>query len=98
MRALPEGLALVRRTPEFTEDTLPAGLRRRHSTKAGTWGRIVVFEGALRYRILAPKPEEHLLSPDRPGVVEPGVPHEVAPEGAVRFCVEFLRAPGDAPV
>lgn len=93
MKTLPEGLVAYRRTPEFSQDTLPAALRTRHATKAEVWGRILVREGTLRYRILEPEPEVHLLSPERPGVVEPEVPHEVEPVGAVRFCVEFLRRP-----
>jgi hypothetical protein len=52
-----------------------------------------VLEGSLRYRILEPALEEHVLTPGRPGIVEPGVPHEVEPLGNVRFYVEFLRAP-----
>ncbi|HEX8668048.1 MAG TPA: DUF1971 domain-containing protein [Allosphingosinicella sp.] len=35
-------------TAVFDEETLPAGLRRVHSTKAGTWGLIRVLEGRLR--------------------------------------------------
>jgi tellurite resistance-related uncharacterized protein len=52
-----------------------------------------VVQGTLRYRILGPEPEEHVLSPDCPGIVEPEVPHEVEPLGEVRFYVEFLREP-----
>ncbi len=91
MRALPTDLAPYRRTPEFSESTLPDALRRRHTTKPGVWGLIHVLEGSLRYRILEPEPEEHVLSPGTPGVVEPEVPHEVEPLGRVRFFVEFLR-------
>lgn len=91
MKSLPTEVAAYRRTPEFSQATLPAGLRRRHTTKAGVWGRICVLEGALRYRILEPQLEEHLLTPQHPGVVEPEVPHEVEPVGEVRFFVEFLR-------
>ena len=57
------------------------------------WGLIRVVQGTLRYRILGPEPEEHVLSPDCPGIVEPEVPHEVEPLGEVRFYVEFLREP-----
>jgi tellurite resistance-related uncharacterized protein len=89
---LPEGLVAYDRTREFSEQSVPAGLRRSHTTRAGVWGRIVVLEGALRYRILEPEPEEHVLTPEHSGVVEPGTPHEVEPLGAVRFFVEFLRA------
>ena len=92
MKQLPPDAAPYQRTREFTESTVPDALRRRHTTKPGTWARICVLEGALRYRILEPHVEEHVLAPDSPGVVEPEVPHEVEPLGAVRFFVEFLRS------
>ena len=91
---LPDGLVSYRRTPEFTETTIPAGLLKTHSTKAGTWGLIRVTEGALRYRIADPRRSEQVLclDPDSaPGVVEPTIEHEVAPLGTVRFHVEFFR-------
>ena len=91
MKALPPDAVVYQRTAEFTESTVPAGLRSRHTTKAGTWGRIRVVAGTLRYRILEPVVEEHLLSPEVFGVVEPEVPHEVEVVGPVRFFVEFLR-------
>jgi tellurite resistance-related uncharacterized protein len=96
VKTLPAGLVAYQRTREFSEATIPAGLRRRHSTKPGVWARISVHEGTLRYRILEPDLEQHLLSPDRPGIVEPETPHEVEPVGAVRFHVEFLRHPDPA--
>ena len=91
MKRLPDDGSAYRRTPEFTEATVPAGLLRRHSTKSGVWGRIVVQEGVLRYRILEPQVEEHRLRQGHDGVVEPAVAHEVEPLGPVRFFVEFLR-------
>ena len=62
-----------------------------HRTKAGTWAKIVVLEGRLRYRILEPESEETELSPGRPGIVEPEVLHEVEAPGPVRFRVDFYR-------
>lgn len=92
MRAeLPAGLAFRRRTPVFDETTVPAALRREHRTKAGVWGLIRVIEGRLLYRILDP-PGETMLDPATPGVVEPARPHEVVPQGRVRFRVEFYDA------
>jgi tellurite resistance-related uncharacterized protein len=93
MKPLPHDVAPYRRTGDFTDATVPEALRRRHTTKPGVWGRICVVEGTLRYRILEPHVEEHVLSPEHPGVIEPEVPHEVEPLGAVRFYVEFLRRP-----
>jgi tellurite resistance-related uncharacterized protein len=93
MAGLPSGLEPYRRTPVFDQDTLPAGLKREHRTKAGVWGLIHVVEGRMLYRILAPR-EEHVMSPGTPGIVMPEQPHEVKPLGEVRFFVEFHRGPG----
>lgn len=91
MKTLPSDVVAYKRTPEFMATTVPAGLLRSHSTKAGTWGLIVVLEGALTYRILEPVVEEVRLGPSTCGVVEPTVRHEVVPEPGVRFYVEFYR-------
>ena len=96
MKSLPSDVHAYRRTQEFSEQTVPAGLKRRHSTKPGVWGRIRVLEGVLLYRILEPELEEQLLTPERDGIVEPAVHHEVAPQGRVRFFVEFLKRPDPA--
>ncbi|CAN7411846.1 DUF1971 domain-containing protein [Phenylobacterium sp. LjRoot219] len=92
---LPSDVRPYRRTEVFTEATVPAALRRAHNTKAGVWGLIHVLEGRLTYRVTDPgrPPQAQVLSAETaPGVVEPGVLHEVEPLGPVRFFVEFHRA------
>ncbi|HWX49350.1 MAG TPA: DUF1971 domain-containing protein [Roseomonas sp.] len=92
--ALPPNCEPYRSTPVFTETTVPPGLLRSHRTAPGTWALIRVLEGRLLYRVLDP-PSERLLDPSgAPGLVEPGVPHEVAPLGPVRFQVVFHRMAG----
>lgn len=91
MKKLPENVETYKRTPTFTEDSIPKGLLASHTTKAGTWGKIVIEEGKLLYRILEPTLDEIELSPKRFGVVEPQVLHEVKPLGKVMFHVEFLK-------
>lgn len=86
--ALPPGLTAYRRTPVFDQDSVPAGLLRGHSTKAGVWALIHVLEGRLEYRILEPSAST-ILAPGSPGVVVPQQLHEVKPLGPVRFFVEF---------
>ena len=96
---LPPGLEPYRRTPEFTETSVPPALLRDHSTKAGTWGLIHVVEGRLAYRITDPRRRfsERVLTPESaPAVVEPTIVHLVEPLGPVRFHVEFHRAPAAA--
>jgi len=99
--ALPDDLEPYRRTDLFTEATVPAALRRDHSTKAGSWGLIRVVSGRLRYRITDPRrpASETILTADGPpGIVEPTMLHAVEPDGPVSFHVEFLRrrAPAEA--
>ena len=91
MKDLPTGVSGYKKTQEFTHETVPPGLLRAHQTKAGTWGKIVVLDGKLHYRILEPELQELVPSEEVYGVVEPTVLHEVEPLGDVRFYVEFYR-------
>jgi tellurite resistance-related uncharacterized protein len=90
MTALPAGVTRYKETQVYDGETMPAGLRRRHSTKAGVWGLIRVLEGRLLYRVLDP-PSEMLLDPEHPGLAAPQQPHEVEPLGPVRFRIAFYR-------
>ena len=94
MKTLPANAVPYKRTAEFIHSSVPSGLLRGHSTKPGTWGKIVVLEGTLTYRILEPTIEEVLLSPQHCGVIEPTIKHEVMPQIGVRFYVEFYHVEG----
>ena len=77
-------------TAIFDEASLPAALRREHSTKAGVWGVIRVLEGRLA---LHRADETIVLTPDRPGLIAPEEPHHVEPLGPMRMRVEFHARP-----
>lgn len=91
MKTLPKNVVSYKKTPEFTSSSIPRKLLHAHSTKSGVWGKIVVLQGTLLYRILDSSVEESLLSPDSFGVIEPTVQHEVVPQGDCRFYVQFYR-------
>ena len=96
MSELPSGLEAYKRTPLFTEATVPAGLLKDHSTKEGTWGLIHVEVGTLRYCITDPRRSSSrvdLAAGEQPGLVEPTIIHRVEPLGPVQFWVEFHRQP-----
>jgi tellurite resistance-related uncharacterized protein len=80
-----------RSTPVFTEETLPAALRRRHDTKPGVWGIIRMIEGQLKLTYLEPH-DEAILTPENPGFIAPQQPHFVEPLGPMRMFVEFYDA------
>src|SRR5262245_21795199 len=89
MKMLPANSVPYKKTEVFTDSSVPRGLLREHSTKPGAWGRIVVIERTLTYRILEPVIEEVRLYPERFGVIEPTIKHEIVPNVGVRFYVEF---------
>lgn len=86
----PAGLTPYKRTPEFTETTIPAGLLRAHATKPGTWAQLHVLSGRLRFSDLV-RGVVLDLDPGRHPLIRPEELHEVAPLGPVRFFVEFCR-------
>lgn len=93
MKTIPESAVFYKSTAVFTETSVPAAIQRGHTTADDVWARIRILEGSLLYRITDPRvpPEEVLLTPDRPGVVEPHIEHEVQVVGPVRFQLDFHR-------
>lgn len=81
-------------TPVFDADTLPAGFRREHRTKAEVWGVIRMLEGCLCFRVFDPV-SEAILDPDRPGLILPEQPHSVEPLGFMRMQVDFFDCAPD---
>ncbi|MEP6879062.1 MAG: DUF3565 domain-containing protein [Nitrosospira sp.] len=89
---LPNSFIAYKKTPVFTEKSLPGALKKDHATRVGVWGKIIVAEGKLRYRVPALQADME-LSPDKIGIVVPEVLHNVEPLGTIRFFVEFYKAP-----
>jgi tellurite resistance-related uncharacterized protein len=84
-----------KRTPDFDQDSLPEAIRSAHSTKAGTWGLLVVSEGAARLVFHDPR-REVLVMPGSPGKIAPQAVHHVELDGPVRLHVEFYKGePGE---
>ncbi len=83
----PEGLKEYKRTPVFTQDTIPKGLLNNHSTKAGTWGKIEVHKGKLKYH-----PEAHdviTVAAGEAANIPPQMVHHVSADDEVAFHVAF---------
>ncbi len=96
MPRLPADVVEYKRTAELDEATLPAGLKKSHTLKAGVWGEIVVTSGKVRYVLEDDGDFTITLRPGLAGVVAPERPHHVelvAGEPAARMYVRFLRPP-----
>jgi tellurite resistance-related uncharacterized protein len=81
-----------RSTAVFDQDSLPAALRREHSTKAGTWGAIHLLDGELRLHIVDPPQLRHLSQGDT-AVVAPGQVHWVELLGPMQMRIDFHASP-----
>jgi tellurite resistance-related uncharacterized protein len=91
MPELPPGAERYKVMGPFSESTIPAGLLRTHSLKAGVWGRIVLTEGRLRYVIERSPEVAFVLEPGVFGIVLPEEPHHVEPMGPAQVEIEFWR-------
>lgn len=91
MKGLPSNVFAYKRTPTYTDKTIPKGLLKSHTTRPGTWGKICIIKGKLFYTIEVEPYESIELSPTKYGVVEPEVPHHIETIGEVEFFVEFLK-------
>ncbi len=90
MKELPGNLTAYRRTPVFSCETVPRGLLRDHKTRAGTWGRIHVLAGSVRYHV-PDRAKPIVLTSARPGIIPPEMPHRVELSPDASFFVEFWR-------
>lgn len=96
---LPDGVELVRTTPDFDAVSVPDGLRRAHHIAPGVWGVLRVLDGRLDF-VWEDETGEAGESGDgerttlRAGdtmVIPPERRHHVEPADDARFHVEFYR-------
>lgn len=89
---LPVDADVYRTTDVFDETTLPAGLRRAHTTRAGVWGRVEVLSGRLRF-VMPAFAVDAVIEAGSHAIIPPEIEHHVEPLGPVRMRVAFLRTP-----
>jgi len=89
----PDGLRLVRTSRHWDEHTMPAGLQRSHRIAAGTWGRIVVHEGQLRFAAATSPGLNVTVRAGTKQAIPPEVEHHVEALGRVCFSIDFLSVP-----
>lgn len=86
---LPAELTLLRTAGPFTDESLPAGLRRTHHTAEGTWGVLRVLAGVVRCQLAVCPPLDVVLAAGSGQPLPPGIAHRIEPDPPVRLAVEF---------
>jgi tellurite methyltransferase len=87
---IPAELEVVRTTATWDEHSMPNGLRRAHRVASGTWGRLRVEQGRLRFVAQTNPVTDVVVEVGGSQGIPPDVEHFVEPDGPVRFAVEFL--------
>jgi tellurite resistance-related uncharacterized protein len=86
-----------RSTPVFTNDTLPEGLRRAHSTKVGVWGLLKDLKGSTLY-VAEETGERQIVRAPGTIVIYPHQLHSVEPQDDMEMQVDFYhQAPDSTP-
>jgi len=99
-KRMPEKLIAYKRMPLWTKDTMPEAVQRKHNTKVGTWGKITVLKGKLKFVQLTEDGEEvasHVFEAgaDNP-MAQPQAWHRVeALTDDVEWFLEFYCEPKD---
>ena len=94
---LPAELTLLRTAGPFTDESLPAGLRRTHHTAEGTWGVLRVLAGVVRCQLEVCPPLDVVLAAGSGQPLPPGIAHRIEPDPPVRLAVEFWGRARDGP-
>ena len=97
---MPEKLIAYKRMPLWNKQTMPEAVQRKHNTKVGTWGKITVLKGKLKFVELTEDGEEvasHVFEAgaDNP-MAQPQAWHRVeALTDDVEWFLEFYCEPKD---
>jgi tellurite methyltransferase len=91
MPRLPACARTYKSTPIYDAASLPGGLLRSHRLKRGSWGRIVVLEGLVRYILEDEGSLTFVLRPGVPGIVAPERPHHIEADPDARVRIDFLK-------
>lgn len=88
--ALPARVALTSVAHEWSEESMPAALRRPHRLHAGSWGRLRVDSGRIRFTAATSPPLDTVVEAGASQAIPPGVDHDLESLGPVRFVVELF--------
>ena len=94
---LPSGAQFERTSPRWDARSVPNGLLHSHRIASGTWARIVVHEGMLRYFDHTTSTTGLEIHSGSEKIVPPEVEHRVELLNDSSFSIEFLSISRHAP-
>ena len=90
-RSLPEGVEKYAESPLFTAGKVPESLQKSHSTKEGTYARLVVTAGEVQYFKVGEKTPLSTIKTGDAFIILPAEEHFVKVTDDAEFFLEFCR-------
>ena len=93
-------LICYKELPVWTAQTIPQGFKNQHNTKAGTWAKLKIYQGELRFAFLDEAgvvQSEHIFSAEQqPPFIEPQAWHKIVSTSDDLECqLQFYCTPQD---
>ena len=93
-------LICYKELPVWTAQTIPQGFKNPHNTKAGTWAKLKIYQGELRFAFLDEAgvvQSEHIFSAEQqPPFIEPQAWHKIVSTSDDIECqLQFYCTPQD---
>ena len=93
-------LICYKELPVWTAQTIPQGFKNQHNTKAGTWAKLKIYQGELRFAFLDKAgvvQSEHIFSAEQqPPFIEPQAWHKIVSTSDDLECqLQFYCMPQD---
>lgn len=95
-----EDLVCYKELPIWTQQNIPEGFKKQHNTKIGTWAKLTVFQGELKFAMLDESgrvKSEHIFgSEQQPPFIEPQAWHKIVSTSEdVKCQLQFFCTPQD---
>ena len=93
-------LICYKELPVWTAQTIPQGFKNQHNTKAGTWAKLKIYQGELKFAFLDEAgvvQSEHIFSAEQqPPFIEPQAWHKIVSTSEDLECqLQFYCTPQD---
>ena len=93
-------LICYKELPVWTAQTIPQGFKNQHNTKAGTWAKLKIYQGELKFAFLDEAgvvQSEHIFSAEQqPPFIEPQAWHKIVSTSDDIECqLQFYCTPQD---
>ena len=93
-------LICYKELPVWTAQTIPQGFKNQHNTKAGTWAKLKIYQGELRFAFLdeagVVQPELIFTAEQQPPFIEPQAWHKIVSTSDDIECqLQFYCLPQD---